>query len=159
MIEPRPISATALVKSTADTYDKDELLQMELLILSKLKWDLTAVTAYDYLDHLMNTVTSEDVEPAAATTWDRATTQTIRSLAERIVLLCATDAYFATVSPSLIASAAFVAAVQNASSLPSSSSQRSRVIRVRRVNLNTVPARLKSVAKFDSESLRECVDK
>ena len=26
MIEPRPISATALVKSTADTYDKDELL-------------------------------------------------------------------------------------------------------------------------------------
>ena len=26
---------------------------MELLILSKLKWDLTAVTAYDYLDHLL----------------------------------------------------------------------------------------------------------
>ena len=27
---------------------------MELLILSKLKWDLTAVTAYDYLDHLLD---------------------------------------------------------------------------------------------------------
>ena len=26
---------------------------MELLILSKLKWDLTTVTAYDYLDHLL----------------------------------------------------------------------------------------------------------
>ena len=27
---------------------------MELFILSKLKWDLTAVTAYDYLDHLLD---------------------------------------------------------------------------------------------------------
>ena len=26
---------------------------MELLILSKLQWDLTAITAYDYLDHLL----------------------------------------------------------------------------------------------------------
>ena len=26
---------------------------MELLILSKLKWDLTAVTSYDYLDYLL----------------------------------------------------------------------------------------------------------
>jgi hypothetical protein len=27
---------------------------MELLILSKLKWDLTAVTSYDYLDYLLD---------------------------------------------------------------------------------------------------------
>ena len=130
------------------------LQQMELLILSKLKWDLTAVTAYDYLDHLMNTVTSdvteEETSSSPSTSWDRQTTSTVRSLAERIVLLCATDAYFATVSPSLIASAAFVAAVQNASSLPQSTSQRSRIIR--RINLNTVTARLKSVAKFDTVS-------
>ena len=26
---------------------------MELLILSKLQWDLTAITAYDYMDHLL----------------------------------------------------------------------------------------------------------
>ena len=39
---------------------------MELLILSKLKWDLTAVTAYDYLDHLLEALhrnnSSDDAE-------------------------------------------------------------------------------------------------
>ena len=29
---------------------------MELLILSKLKWDLTAVTSYDYLDYMIHNV-------------------------------------------------------------------------------------------------------
>ena len=31
---------------------------MELLILSKLHWDLTAITAYDYVDHLLETLKS-----------------------------------------------------------------------------------------------------
>ena len=33
---------------------------MELLILSKLKWDLTAITAYDYLDHLLEALQRSD---------------------------------------------------------------------------------------------------
>jgi hypothetical protein len=33
---------------------------MELLVLSKLKWDLTAVTAYDYLDYLMDLLVDPD---------------------------------------------------------------------------------------------------
>ena len=144
---------------------------MELLILSKLKWDLTAVTAYDYLDHLMNTVSSmhfshqseegdlhhphhhqstsqqgqQQSEVSGASrggVWDRETTHTIRNLTERIVLLCATDSEFATISPSLIASAAFVAAVQN------SPSYTNRSVR-KEVNLNHVTAQLESVAKFD----------
>ena len=146
---------------------------MELLILSKLKWDLTAVTAYDYLDHLMNTVSSmhfshlseegdlhphphhqstsqqgqqQQAEGSGASggggVWDRETTHTIRNLTERIVLLCATDSEFATISPSLIASAAFVAAVQN------SPSYTNRSVR-KEVNLNHVTAQLESVAKFD----------
>ena len=145
---------------------------MELLILSKLKWDLTAVTAYDYLDHLMNTVSSMhfshlseegDLHPhphhqstsqqgqqqqsegsgaSGGGAWDRETTHTIRNLTERIVLLCATDSEFATISPSLIASAAFVAAVQN------SPSYTNRSVR-KEVNLNHVTAQLESVAKFD----------
>ena len=145
---------------------------MELLILSKLKWDLTAVTAYDYLDHLMNTVSSMhfshlseegDLHPhphhqstsqqgqqqqsegsgaSGGGVWDRETTHTIRNLTERIVLLCATDSEFATISPSLIASAAFVAAVQN------SPSYTNRSVR-KEVNLNHVTAQLESVAKFD----------
>ena len=144
---------------------------MELLILSKLKWDLTAVTAYDYLDHLMNTVSSmhfshqseegdlhhphhqstsqqgqqQQSEGSGASgggVWDRETTHTIRNLTERIVLLCATDSEFATISPSLIASAAFVAAVQNSPNYTNHSVRKE-------VNLNHVTAQLESVAKFD----------
>ena len=29
---------------------------MELLILSKLQWDLTAITAYDYIDHILESI-------------------------------------------------------------------------------------------------------
>lgn len=104
LVEPTPVSAINLVKYTADTYNRDELLSMELLILSKLKWDLTAVTAYDYLDHLLE---------QAETLRHSIDLENLRRHTERFITLCATNIQFLRLPASVIASAAFANALQH----------------------------------------------
>ena len=101
---------------------------MELLILSKLKWDVTAITAYDYLDHLLialkkSLYNSEESEIAhygnktvknetQSTLFQLLNSQSLRITAEKIILLCATDYRFANLPPSVVASAALMSAIQ-----------------------------------------------
>ena len=101
---------------------------MELLILAKLKWDLTAITAYDYLDHLLNALKNsepnqnefdavpkriENVKPDTITSMRcLLNSATLRLNAEKIILLCATDYRFANLPPSVVASAALMSAIQ-----------------------------------------------
>ena len=119
---------------------------MELLILSKLKWDLTAVTAYDYLDHMINTLQQEDEDESTnlnQQAWSKDSTEIVRQITERIVLLCATDSNFAIMTPSLIASAALIAALRHGHPKKQS---------LNNFNLNQITAKLKSVAKFEMVS-------
>ena len=100
---------------------------MELLILSKLKWDLTAITAYDYLDHLMAALKkcisngeeeSEDIsgnvkhESQKSPLNQLLNSSSLRINAEKIILLCATDYRFANLPPSVVASAALMSSIQ-----------------------------------------------
>ena len=156
---------------------------MELLILSKLKWDLTAVTAYDYLDLMMNTLQRADNAAAvhqspqqenllssnsssssqsqqqrqsdplpsdgAGCCWTSEMVESVRHITEKIVLLCATDSSFATMSPSLIASAAILSALQhgNVGGHP-----KNKPLKPSWINLNQVTAKLKDVARFEMVS-------
>ena len=99
---------------------------MELLILSKLKWDVTAITAYDYLDHLIialkksiyNDNESEETSPHAKNETQSSSliqllnSSSVRINAEKIILLCATDYRFASLPPSVVASSALMSAIQ-----------------------------------------------
>ena len=101
---------------------------MELLILSKLKWDVTAITAYDYLDHLLNALKKSiyDNEESETVSYDHRAARneshssliqllnssSLRISAEKIILLCATDYRFANLPPSVVASAALMSAIQ-----------------------------------------------
>lgn len=82
---------------------------MELLILSKLKWDLTAITAYDFLDHILERLRGPLLS-------DRAQVDSLRRHTEHLVSLCATETAFlsgpAPTPPSLVASAALASAIQ-----------------------------------------------
>ena len=104
------------------------LQSMELLILSKLKWDLTAITAYDYLDHLMialkKSIYNEEefdslsqmdknVKNEAQSSLNQLlSSSSLRINAEKIILLCATDYRFANLPPSVVASAALMSSIQ-----------------------------------------------
>ena len=110
------------------------LQSMELLILSKLKWDLTAITSYDYLDYMINdTITPKVSQPILITSTPKPTTlvQTnnssklfeqqssnsqleskVRRNTEKLVTLCATDETFMSMPPSLVAASALVTAIE-----------------------------------------------
>ena len=101
---------------------------MELLILSKLKWDLTAITAYDFLDHILERLQrrtdtgnklqqapQQQEEPQSQEPLlqlDPAHLESLRRHTERLVTLCATDAAFLALPPSVVASAALASALQ-----------------------------------------------
>ena len=66
---------------------------MELLILSKLKWDLSAVTPYDFLEHLLRQLQEED----GALLHEHSTSNRLlqeeqfKKNTERIILNCAQE--------------------------------------------------------------------
>ena len=101
---------------------------MELLILSKLKWDLTAITSYDYLDYMINTTITPSRPTLTSTPKTSNSVQNntnledkqnnskleskVRRNTEKIVTLCATDETFMSMPPSLVAASALVTVIE-----------------------------------------------
>ena len=80
---------------------------MELLILSKLKWDLTAVTSYDYLDYMIHNV-SQDSTPLDPQ---------VKRNSEKLVTLCAKEEAFISTPPSLVAASALITSIEQDNSI------------------------------------------
>ncbi|NXC84520.1 CCND1 protein, partial [Cercotrichas coryphoeus] len=81
--------------------ERGEAVQMELLLVNKLKWNLAAMTPHDFIEHFLTKMPlAED------------TKQIIRKHAQTFVALCATDIKFISNPPSMIAAGSVVAAVQ-----------------------------------------------
>ncbi len=95
---------------------------MELLILSKLKWDLMAITAYDFLDHILERLQrsscsatpeqQQQTKSCSTLQLEPSHLDSLRRHTERLVSLCATDAAFVEMPPSVVASAAVASALQ-----------------------------------------------
>merc|ERR1712117_202836 len=60
LVEPCPITGTVLVQYADNSYQLAELLEMELVILSRLKWDLCSITPYAFLEHMDKLVVEKD---------------------------------------------------------------------------------------------------
>ncbi|CAM1318521.1 CCND3 (predicted) [Pycnogonum litorale] len=99
--ESRPLSAEKIIAYTDYSITMDDLMGWELLVLGKLRWDLSAITAYDCLDHiLIRLQLSSD---------DRLK---IKRHAQTFISLCAIDGNF-SIYPASMVSAATIAVAAN----------------------------------------------
>ncbi|XP_067012388.1 G1/S-specific cyclin-D2 [Anabrus simplex] len=99
--EPRALSAAILVYYTDNSITLDDLWRWELLVLSKLKWDISAVTPQDFLSHILRRLPID-------VAWD---TRMIQRHAQTFIALCARDYKFSMYTPSMIAAASIAAAL------------------------------------------------
>lgn len=100
--ETRPLSAEVLVFYTDNSITADDLWDWELLVLSKLKWDIAAITPQDFLQHILVRL------PIDQCMWD---THMILRHAQTFIALSTRDYSFAMYTPSMIAAASIAAAL------------------------------------------------
>ncbi|XP_044748808.1 G1/S-specific cyclin-D2-like [Coccinella septempunctata] len=100
--EPSPIAAETLVYYTDNSITKHDLMRWELLVLSKLKWNLSAVTPLDFVKHLLKRLPVQRI----GINLDMVTNH-----AKTLMALCASEHRFISYHPSMIASACVASAL------------------------------------------------
>ncbi|XP_067902638.1 G1/S-specific cyclin-D1 [Heterodontus francisci] len=100
MKETIPLTAEKLCIYTDNSIQPQELLQMELLVLNKLRWDLASVTPHDFIEHFLSKLPIP-----------KDSMQMIRKHAQTFVALCATDVKFISYPPSMVAAGSMAAAI------------------------------------------------
>merc|ERR1711923_76923 len=94
--EAAPIPSEKLVMYTDFSVSLESIREWELFVLYKLKWDLSACTGLDYLDHILPKL-------ALKASVD---TRQVRRHTETVIALSATHYLFSYVRPSVIAASA-----------------------------------------------------
>ncbi|XP_071453013.1 G1/S-specific cyclin-D2 [Hetaerina americana] len=102
--EPRPLAAELLVFYTDNSITIGDLWRWELMVLAKLKWDMSAVTPHDFIPHLMLRLPMVQDK----TLFDSAM---VKRHARTFVALCIGEYKFSSYPPSMIASASIAAAL------------------------------------------------
>lgn len=97
--QSKPLSAERLCLYTDHSITVSELLDWELLVLSRLKWDLAAITPYEFVGHILRRLPMASGQDL------------IKRHAHTFIGLCATDVKFSMYPSSMIAAASIGAAV------------------------------------------------
>ncbi|XP_077399333.1 G1/S-specific cyclin-D2-like [Vanacampus margaritifer] len=98
--DSRPISAEKLCMYTDNSITPLELLDWELLVLGKLRWNMAAVTPNDFVEQIMRRLPLPEDKVSM-----------IRKHTQTFIALCATDDGLAMNPPSMIASGSMGAAI------------------------------------------------
>jgi len=142
LVEPFPINGTTLVEYTDNLYQLTELLEMELVILSRLNWDLCAVTPYSFLEYLLRLILGEDTINQN----EKNLFEEIKKQAQPLIILCAHYLRFSMYPPSMLSSAALAHAAQDLN--------RSSGLQF---NVNELINRLQILTQVENDCLNDCI--
>lgn len=104
--EAAPLTVELLVFYTDNSVTADDVARWEQLVVSKLKWELSAVTPGDFLMHILTRLQSR--LPMQRSCWD---IEMVRRHAQTFIALSAREYKFAMYTPSMIAAASVAAAL------------------------------------------------
>ncbi|XP_039280432.1 G1/S-specific cyclin-D2 [Nilaparvata lugens] len=103
MREPQPLSAESLVQYTGNSIELEDLWRWEMLVLSKLKWDVAATTPRDFLPHILRRLPLDRVPSLDP--------HKVHVHAQTFITLCFRDHKFSMYTASMIAGASVAAAL------------------------------------------------
>ncbi|XP_069101355.1 G1/S-specific cyclin-D2-like [Argopecten irradians] len=129
--ETNPLTAEKLIVYTDNSVGIEELMDMELIVLNKLKWDLSAVTPHDFLEHVLSRLCM-----------DKEKCDLIKKHAQTFVALCSTDCKFMMYPPSMIAAGSVGAAAHG-------------LLKTNDLNSQLLQ-RLHEITSIDVDCLRSC---
>ncbi|NXQ80406.1 CCND3 protein, partial [Nyctibius grandis] len=98
--ETMPLTVEKLCIYTDNSITPQQLLEWEVLVLEKLKWDLVSVIANDFLAHILYHLPLPKDKM-----------ELVKKHAQTFIALCATDDTFAMYPPSMIATGSIGAAI------------------------------------------------
>ncbi|XP_037266165.1 G1/S-specific cyclin-D3 isoform X1 [Falco biarmicus] len=98
--ETMPLTVEKLCIYTDNSITPQQLLDWEVLVLEKLKWDLVSVIANDFLAHILHRLPLPKDKM-----------ELVKKHAQTFIALCATDYTFAMYPPSMIATGSIGAAI------------------------------------------------
>lgn len=101
--QTKPLALDRLCMYTAYSVTKEELKDWELIVVSKLKWDLSSVIPNDFLDQLIPRIQLPE-EP-------KCQRELIRTHSQTFITLCATEFEFSLSPASMVAAASISTAV------------------------------------------------
>merc|ERR1712029_815854 len=98
-----PITTDKLVIYTDSSVTVEELRQWEIKILNVLQWELCSVTTHTFLEHFI---------PGLCTVLSNVNNNKVRTHAQTIAAMAATEYAFISAKPSIIAAAALSVAIK-----------------------------------------------
>jgi len=126
--EHEPLPAVRLVEYSDFNLTPADIMEWEVLLLSKLDWDMSAVIAFDFVEHIIQRIRKTQFHAIVGIT-----SETLRKHSETLITMCSAQDVFSSFSPSLIAAACVMTTLRpllmedssedNISSTPSSSVQ------------------------------------
>jgi len=103
--EHEPLPAQKLVEYSDFALTLDDIVEWEVLLLSKLEWDMSAVIAFDFVEHIIQRLERAEQVKEEAGMHEEMSTNALRSSSEALITMCSGHHQFSSLSPCLIAAA------------------------------------------------------
>ncbi|XP_063709905.1 G1/S-specific cyclin-D2-like [Culicoides brevitarsis] len=143
------LTVDLLCAYTDHSVTPEQIRSWELLVVSTLQWNLSAVTGFDYIDHILERVP-----------WG-AENAHIRQHALTLVSVCYTETTFIQITPSLLASACICAATRgiNSPSAPFAFGDICRLIQIDPFDVEFTVRHIEQVVAKETAALQKQVYK